>query len=225
MIALQITSMKNFMNHLLVADTFDPFLLEEATISTALTVTIDGHINKDFYPADERGEDCIPWELQSFSKIKGLCFDLIKGKHTPLYFKFVLHMQPDKAAAMLTKAQVDPDVIRALVLATNLIAIAKDYIDHNYQNEVSLDETSRQINISPYYFSKLFKEEMGQSFIEYVTGIRMEKAKELLSKTDKSMKEICNEIGYADPNYFSRTFKKNVGFTPTEFKEKREENA
>ena len=116
MIALQITSTKNFMNHLLVADTFDPFLVEEATISTALTVTIDGHINKDFYPAEERSADCIPWELQSWSKIKGLCFDLIKGKHTPLYFKFVLHMQPDKAAAMLTKAQVDPDVIRALVL-------------------------------------------------------------------------------------------------------------
>ena len=58
MIALQITSMKNFINHLLVADTFDPFLLEEATISTALTVTIDGHINKDFYPAEERSADC-----------------------------------------------------------------------------------------------------------------------------------------------------------------------
>ena len=108
MIALQITSMKKFMNHLLIADTFDPFLLEEATVSTALTVTVDGHINKDFYPADERGEDCIPWDLQSWSKIKGLCFDLIKGKHTPLYFKFVLHMQPDKAASMLEKAQVDP---------------------------------------------------------------------------------------------------------------------
>ena len=75
MIALQITSMKNFMNHLLVADTFDPFLLEEATVSTALTVTIDGHINRDFYPAEERGEDCIPWDLHSWSKIKGLCFD------------------------------------------------------------------------------------------------------------------------------------------------------
>lgn len=116
MIALQITSMKNFMNHLLVADTFDPFLLEEATVSTALTVNIDGHINKDFYPAEERGEDCIPWDLQSWSKIKGLCFDLIKGKHTPLYFKFVLHMQPDKAAVMLEKAQIDPSVIGALVL-------------------------------------------------------------------------------------------------------------
>ena len=78
--------------------------LEEATVSTALTVTIDGHINKDFYPADERGEDCIPWDLQSWSKIKGLCFDLIKGKHTPLYFKFVLHMQPDKAASIFGKS-------------------------------------------------------------------------------------------------------------------------
>lgn len=56
------------MNHLLVADTFDPFLLEEATISTALTVTIDGHINKDFYPADERGEDCIPGNCSLLAK-------------------------------------------------------------------------------------------------------------------------------------------------------------
>lgn len=107
---------------------------------------------------------------------------------------------------------------------TNLITIAREYIDHHYQNELSLDETSRQVNISPYYFSKLFKEEMGQSFIEYVTGIRIEKAKELLTTTDKSMKEICNAVGYADPNYFSRTFKKNVGYTPTEFKEKKEES-
>lgn len=127
----------------------------------------------------------------------------------------------------ITKIQ---DVCRNIVTKkeeqeTNLIAIAKDYIDHNYQNEISLDETSRQINISPYYFSKLFKEEIGQSFIEYVTGIRMDKAKELLTRTDKSMKEICNAIGYADPNYFSRTFKKNVGVTPTEYKEKKEENA
>ena len=107
MIALQITSMKKFMNHLLVADTFDPFLLEEATVSTALTVTVDGHINKDFYPADERGEDCIPWDLQSWSKIKGLCFDLIKGKHTPLYFKFVLHMQPDVIRALVLNIRYD----------------------------------------------------------------------------------------------------------------------
>ena len=137
MIALQITSMKKFMNHLLIADTFDPFLLEEATVSTALTVTVDGHINKDFYPADERGEDCIPWDLQSWSKIKGLCFDLIKGKHTPLYFKFVLHMQPDKAASMLEKAQVDPGVIRALVFSSFQLSSRNSHTLSQFQPRLS----------------------------------------------------------------------------------------
>lgn len=101
----------------------------------------------------------------------------------------------------------------------SLVEQAKEYIDSHYSDDISLDEVSREINISPYYFSKLFKEETGGNFIDYVTAIRMEKAKELLSTTDKSMKEICSEVGYSDPNYFSRSFKKNVGVTPTEYKE------
>jgi len=96
---------------------------------------------------------------------------------------------------------------------------AKEYIKNHYQKEISLDDVSREVNISPYYFSKLFKEETGENFIEFVTNIRMEKAKELLSQTGKSMKEICSEVGYSDPNYFSRSFKKNIGVTPTEYKE------
>ncbi|MBD5526188.1 MAG: response regulator [Lachnospiraceae bacterium] len=103
----------------------------------------------------------------------------------------------------------------------SLVEQAKMYIDAHYSKEISLDEVSREVNISPYYFSKLFKEETGGNFIDYVTTIRMEKAKELLSTTDKSMKEICSEVGYSDPNYFSRSFKKNVGITPTEYKERR----
>lgn len=101
----------------------------------------------------------------------------------------------------------------------SLVEQAKAFIDGHYSSDLSLDEVSREINISPYYFSKLFKDETGGNFIDYVTAIRMEKAKELLSTTDKSMKEICSEVGYADPNYFSRSFKKNVGITPTEYKE------
>ena len=64
MLALHITSMKTFMNQLLAGDAFDCFLLEEAIISTANTYTIDGHINVDFYPMEERGTDCIPYEFQ-----------------------------------------------------------------------------------------------------------------------------------------------------------------
>ena len=96
---------------------------------------------------------------------------------------------------------------------------AKDYINENYGKDLSLDDVSRIVDISPYYFSKIFKEETGENFIEYLTNVRIDHAKELLSGSDLSMKEICACVGYADPNYFSRTFKKNVGVTPTEYKE------
>jgi len=103
-----------------------------------------------------------------------------------------------------------------------LIARARDYIQENYARDLSLDEVSRKMDLSPYYFSKLFKEETGSNFVEYVTGLRLQKAKELLLKEEYreySMKEICAEVGYGDPNYFSRIFKKNVGMTPTEYRE------
>ena len=118
MIALQITSMKQFMNQLLTSDTFDMFLLEEAVISTSCTFTIDGHINRDFY-GSEGGETVeLPYEFRPWSEGKGLCFDLIKGKRTPLFFRFVLHLMPEKAAALLSKegSDVEPSLVKALVL-------------------------------------------------------------------------------------------------------------
>lgn len=118
MLALQITSMKTFMNRLLVQDAFDDFLLEEASIATACTYSIDGHINSDFFAAEERENGLPAWEFQPWSEIKGLCFHLIKGKNTPLYFKFVLHLKPEKAAALLAKESSDADInlLKALVL-------------------------------------------------------------------------------------------------------------
>ncbi len=104
--------------------------------------------------------------------------------------------------------------------SNSIVKQAKEYILQNYANDLSLDDVSREVNISPYYFSKLFKDEAKENFIEYVTGIRIEKAKELLEQSQLSVKEICTKVGYSDPNYFSRTFKKNVGVTPTEYKEK-----
>ena len=101
----------------------------------------------------------------------------------------------------------------------SVIETAKEYIQNNYSKDISLDEISQAANISPYYFSKIFKEGTGEGFVEYLTRIRMDKAKELLTTTECSMKEICVMVGYADPNYFSRSFKKNVGVTPTEYKQ------
>ncbi len=102
----------------------------------------------------------------------------------------------------------------------SIITKAKTFIEENYSKDISLDDVSRFVDISPYYFSKLFKEETGENFIEYLTNIRIEQAKKLLQRSDLSIKNICIDTGYSDPNYFSRIFKKQVGVTPTEYREK-----
>lgn len=102
----------------------------------------------------------------------------------------------------------------------NIVERAKEYIGRNYMGDLSLEEIARELGVSAYYLSKLFKESEGVNYIDYVTGLRMDYAKAQLSGTEKSIKKICLESGYADPNYFSRIFKKWTGVTPTEYRER-----
>lgn len=106
--------------------------------------------------------------------------------------------------------------------ALSVIEKAKTYINENFKKDISLDLVSREVDISPYYFSKLFKQETGNNFIEYLTEVRLRNARELLKHSQYSIKEICSESGYSDPNYFSRIFKKYEGVTPSEFRERLE---
>jgi two-component system response regulator YesN len=100
----------------------------------------------------------------------------------------------------------------------SLVEEAKRFIADNYANDISLDEVSGRVDVSPYYFTRLFKEETGETFLEYLTQLRIEKAKEMIKDPNASIKDICTKVGYADPNYFSRIFKKAVGMTPTEYR-------
>ncbi len=102
--------------------------------------------------------------------------------------------------------------------SNHLIETAKEYIRTNYNKDISLDDISRNLNLSPYYFSKIFKEATKEGFVEYLTGIRMEKAKELLNQPEYSMKETGVPAGHAAPTYFSRPCKTSVGATPTEYR-------
>lgn len=101
----------------------------------------------------------------------------------------------------------------------SIVERARKYIQSNYTMDISLDDVSREVNVSPYYFSKLFKEEVGENFIDYLTGLRIGHAKEALKDLSLSVKEIAVMSGYADPNYFSRIFKKQTGMTPREYRE------
>lgn len=102
----------------------------------------------------------------------------------------------------------------------SVVSKAKAYINQNFSKELTLDDVSKSVNISPYYFSKLFKEESGENFIEYLTKVRIAHAKELLKNPSYSIKEICIMSGYSDPNYFSRIFKKQENLTPSEYRDK-----
>ncbi len=99
-----------------------------------------------------------------------------------------------------------------------IIQQAKNIIDHQFTKAVNLEDISHSIGISPFYFSRLFREEMGISFSEYVTKLRMDKALSLLAQ-GVSVKECCFSIGYNDPNYFSRIFRKYYEMTPSEYRD------
>lgn len=119
MIALRIKNVKHFMSQFLGGDAFDSFLLEQASISTYCTFTIDGRENRAFYTSEEWEDgETRPYEFTQWKKIRPVCFDLIKGKRTPTAFHFVLHLLPEYTASLLEKGDttVTPDQVKAFVL-------------------------------------------------------------------------------------------------------------
>lgn len=102
---------------------------------------------------------------------------------------------------------------------SDIIEIAKDQIRKTYMSdEISLNTIAAEIGMSPSYFSSIFSKEMGKTFVEYLTEIRMDRAKELLMCSSMKTSEIGYEVGYKDPHYFSYIFKKTQNCTPKEFR-------
>lgn len=92
------------------------------------------------------------------------------------------------------------------------------YIDTNYLKDITLEETASHCRLSSFYFSKLFKKEKGLTFIDYLTGKRIRKAKKLLETSNLSIKEISANTGYSDPNYFTKVFKKVESVSPSTYR-------
>ena len=108
----------------------------------------------------------------------------------------------------------------------SILKTAVDFIDSHYMDEeISLNTVANVANVSSNHFSALFSQNMGQTFIEYLTTLRMNKAKELLRCTGMRSSEIAGEIGYKDAHYFSYLFKKAQCMTPSDYRKAREEKA
>lgn len=99
-----------------------------------------------------------------------------------------------------------------------------NYLDLHYNEKISLDRIAQNMYLSPVYVSKIFKEETGESPINYLIKIRLEKAKDMLSsKNPESIKKIANDVGYEDAYHFSKLFKKYYGISPLHFRKKETE--
>ena len=106
----------------------------------------------------------------------------------------------------------------------SILKTAVDFIDSHYMDEeISLNTVANVANVRSNHFSALFSQNMGQTFIEYLTSLRMNKAKELLRCTGMRSSEIAGEIGYKDAHYFSYLFKKTQGMTPSDYRKARED--
>ncbi len=95
---------------------------------------------------------------------------------------------------------------------------ALSYIDSHYDEDITLEECAGLISLSPQYFSRVFREQAGITFVDYLTHVRIRKAKEWLAYSNNTVQEICFKVGYRDPNYFTRVFKKTTGVTPRQYK-------
>lgn len=112
----------------------------------------------------------------------------------------------------LTVTENDPQVDR--------IQVAKKWIEGHLEQKITIEKIAQQVFMNPTYFCELFKNETGETVLDYVTRVRLYKAKELLLNTDDKIYEVIEKVGYVDKKHFNKLFKKFFGDSPSLFREK-----
>lgn len=121
----------------------------------------------------------------------------------------------DKLKEVIKKIEAAYDEID-----NDIIKRAINYIQNNFDQDLSLEEIAEVVHLNPSYLSHIFKEETGSGFSDYLTEIRLDKAQVLLKNSNQNITTIANQVGYKNANYFSQVFKKKFSLTPTEYRKK-----
>ena len=139
-------------------------------------------------------------------------FDILKAAGSKAGFRETAVLLIKKA---LSARQGDSGEIKY----HHVISQAEAYVKENFCDQnISLISVANHVAMSAAYFSTVFSQTTGRSFISYLTGLRIEKAQELLTTTNMKLADIALEVGYNEPNYFSHVFRKTVGITPKEYR-------
>lgn len=132
-----------------------------------------------------------------------------------------VHRMADWFTTEVIASYLDKIKGRMNVEAKRMVEAVMMKIDQEYMTDLSLESCADEVGTNPYSLSKAFKQIAGINFIDYVTSLRMEKAKELLTSTDMKINDIAERVGYRH-SYFNRIFKKQMGIPPSQFRKQRE---
>ncbi len=198
--------------------------------------------NKD----KEKVYDCIHKLYQSFKGSQNVLANHIKDLYYKLFIamndtalSFHIHLHTDDSVYSIWDSISGSNTLtelHALLLdrldqffrmcensmeENSTVFMIKDYISRNYANEsLSVKDISEHVFLSSSYVCTLFKSETGQTLNQYLTDYRIEKAKKLLQDPRYKITDISEKVGYTDGNYFGKTFKRTVGLSPSEYREK-----
>lgn len=120
----------------------------------------------------------------------------------------------------LIKSTKENDAIISKNIKDDVVKKALEYIEINYYHHIDVDVLCQHVNYSRSYFSRLFKKEVGMTIPQYINKVRVQRAKFLLKNTDLNINEVAKSVGYDDPFYFSRTFKRVTDNSPMKYKTK-----
>lgn len=126
--------------------------------------------------------------------------------------------QPVRTAVARTGLKTEENIEKVKLNAVG--EEIRSYIEEHYSEDISLQDVAGEMGYSDAYFCKLFKQCFDRNFITYLNDFRTEKAIELLRDVTVSIKDISSRVGYRDANYFTRIFKRQTGFTPSEYRNK-----
>ena len=161
-------------------------------------------------------------ELVKVAKEVNVDFEGMYGSFTEYYKRVLMESSLGSQIQKITDiAQEVCDAVHAKRMNPHMEVIrqAQKYIDENYtRGDLTLQSTAQAVHMSPSYFSIVFKQTVGRSFISYLTDLRMEQSKYLLQHTSRRVYEIGYAVGYDNPTYFSTLFKRCYGIGPTEYR-------
>lgn len=156
-------------------------------------------------------------------------------RHTMTDFDWETYTQDNFTEYLLTVSNIPIDELKAWAhqtfeyiqysqvdqnrLYTKAVSDAINIIDGEYTKNITLEEMAKRVGVSSQYLSKIFKEETGQTFVEYLTTLRINRAKDIIQTSDQPIKQVGIIVGYKDPNYFSRIFRSVVGLSPSDFRD------